>query len=74
MTVPKRGPTNVDKVDVLPGQKTNILAAVFALGQAALAFGVVSPEQVEVANQVLAALVPVFLGLKARRAAVGSPG
>lgn len=51
----------------LPGQKTNIIAALFALVQAVGAAGVVDPTYVDIANKALALAVPVTLALKARR-------
>lgn len=52
----------------MQGQKTNILAAAFAIMQALSAAGVIDAGLVEAAGQVFAGLFAITLGLKARRA------
>lgn len=61
----------IDNVDVMPGQKTNIVATLYTLVQLAAVFGLVTPEQLEVANQAAAVLFGTTLGLKARRTSKG---
>lgn len=56
----------------LPGQKTNVAAALFVVLQALSSAGVVGADVTEPASQVLAAVMALTLALKARRAAKGS--
>ncbi len=55
----------------LPGQKTNIAAALFVVLQALAASGVVGTDVTEPVSQLLAAVMAVTLALKARRAGKG---
>lgn len=53
--------------DPMPGQKTNIAAALFVVLQALSTSGVVGSDLTEPASQLLAAVMAVTLALKARR-------
>lgn len=51
----------------LQGQKTNVAAAIFVVLQALSTAGVVGHDITEPASQLLAAVMALTLGLKARR-------
>ena len=53
----------------LPGQKTNIAAALFVVLQALSATGVLGADMTEPASQGLGAVMALTLALKARRSA-----
>lgn len=55
----------------LPGQKTNIVAAMFVVLQALSTAGVVGADIVEPVSQAMAAVFAFTLALKARRMAKG---
>lgn len=51
----------------LPGQKTNVAAALFVVLQALSTAGVVGSDVTEPASQIMAAVMALTLALKARR-------
>ena len=56
----------------LPGQKTNLVAAVFTLVQGAAVAGFIDPSMAEGLSQVFAGLFAVTLALKGLRHAKGA--